>query len=121
MLSNALIQVGLFFGLVTLASVPLGLYMARVFTGERTFLDPVMAPVERAIYRICGVHPGTEQSWVEHPVAMLLFSFIGMLMLYAMKRLQGLLPLNPQGFGGGAAGLAFNTAASLTTNTNWQS
>jgi potassium-transporting ATPase potassium-binding subunit len=120
MLSNALIQVGLFFGLVTLASVPLGLYMARVFAGERTFLDPVMAPVERAIYRICGVHPGTEQSWVEYTVAMLLFSFVGMLMLYAMERLQGLLPLNPQGFGAVAPDLAFNTAASFTTNTNWQ-
>jgi K+-transporting ATPase ATPase A chain len=120
MIANAVIQVGIFSVLVTLISVPLGLYMARVFAGERTFLDPVLRPVERAIYRVCGVHPGTEQDWIEYAIAMLLFSAAGMLLLYGMERLQYYLPLNPQKFGAVAPDLAFNTAASFTTNTNWQ-
>ncbi len=106
--------------LVTVISVPLGLYMARVFAGEPTFLDPVLRPLERAIYRVSGVHPGTEQTWVEYTVAMLLFSFAGMLVLYGMERLQYFLPFNPQKLGAVAPDLAFNTAASFTTNTNWQ-
>ena len=120
MIANAVIQVGIFSVLVTLISVPLGLYMARVFTGERTFLDPVLRPVERAIYQFCGVHPGTEQDWIEYAIAMLLFSAAGMLLLYGLERLQYYLPLNPQGLAGVPPGLAFNTAASFTTNTNWQ-
>jgi len=120
MLSNALIQIGLFCVVVTVTSVPLGLYMARVFAGERTFLDPVLRPLERLMYRLCGVEPEAEQTWVEYTVAMLLFSLVGMVTLYALQRLQGLLPLNPQGFAGVEPGLAFNTAASFTTNTNWQ-
>src|SRR5229473_4515470 len=120
MLVNAVIQVGLFSLLVTVISVPLGLYMARVFSDQRTFLDPALRPVERAIYRVCGVHPGTEQDWIEYAVAMLLFSAAGMLLLYGMERLQYYLPLNPQKFGAVAPDLAFNTAASFTTNTNWQ-
>src|SRR5215467_12920321 len=120
MVGNALIQVGLFSVLVTLISVPLGLYMARVFSGQHTFLDPVLRPIERAIYRICGVHPSTEQDWIEYTIAMLLFSAAGMLLLYGMERLQYYLPLNPQKFGAVAPDLAFNTAASFTTNTNWQ-
>jgi len=120
LLNNALIQVGLFSVLVTVISVPLGLYMARVFAGAPTFLDPVLKPVERAIYRVCGVHPSTEQNWVEYAVSMLLFSAIGMVLLYVMERLQYFLPLNPQKFAAVAPDLAFNTAASFTTNTNWQ-
>jgi len=120
MLTNAVIQVGLFSILVTVISVPLGLYMARVFAGERTFLDRLLRPVERAIYRVCGVHPGTEQDWIEYAVAMLLFSAVGMLLLYGMERLQYYLPWNPQKFTSVAPDLAFNTAASFTTNTNWQ-
>jgi len=120
MLGNALVQVGLFAIVVTAISIPLGLYMARVFTDQRTFLDPVLRPVERMIYRVCGIHPGTEQDWVEYAVAMLLFSAVGMLLLYAMERLQYFLPLNPQQFTAVEPGLAFNTAASFTTNTNWQ-
>jgi len=119
-LSNTLFQVGLFTILVIVASVPMGLYMARVFSGEKTFLDPVLRPLERTIYRLCGVYPGTEQTWVEYAISMLLFSAAGMLMLYGLERLQGLLPLNPQKFGAVAPDLAFNTAASFTTNTNWQ-
>jgi K+-transporting ATPase ATPase A chain len=120
MIANAVIQVGIFSILVTVISVPLGLYMARVFAGERTFLDPVLSPLERAIYRVCGVHPGTEQDWVEYTISMLLFSAVGMLLLYGMQRLQFYLPWNPQKFGAVAPDLAFNTAASFTTNTNWQ-
>jgi potassium-transporting ATPase potassium-binding subunit len=120
MLANAIIQVGVFSALVTAISVPLGLYMARVFAGERTMLDPVMRPIERTIYRLCGIHPEAEETWVEYAVSMLLFSMIGMVVLYAMERLQYFLPLNPQKFGAVAPDLAFNTAASFTTNTNWQ-
>jgi K+-transporting ATPase ATPase A chain len=120
LLANAFIQVGIFSLLVTVISVPLGLYMARVFAGEPTCLDPILRPVERAIYRACGVHPGTEQTWAEYAISMLLFSAVGMLLLYAMQRLQQWLPLNPQGLTGVAPDLAFNTAASFTTNTNWQ-
>src|SRR5262250_1071188 len=99
MIANAVIQVGIFSILVILISVPLGLYMARVFAGERTFLDPVLRPLERAIYRVCGVHPATEQDWIEYAISMLLFSAAGMLLLYGMERLQYYLPLNPQKFG----------------------
>jgi potassium-transporting ATPase potassium-binding subunit len=118
--SNAFVQIGLFSLIILVTSVPLGLYMARVFAGERTFLDPVLLPVERTIYRACGVHPATEQTWAEYAVSLLLFSLVGMVVLYALQRLQGILPLNPQGFGAVSPDLAFNTAASFTTNTNWQ-
>ncbi len=120
MLANAVIQIGLFFLIAVAISVPLGHYMARVFAGESTFPDPALKPIERLIYRLGGVHPETEQTWIEYAVTMLLFSAAGMLLLYAQERLQGLLPLNPQGLGGVAPSLAFNTAASFTTNTNWQ-
>src|ERR1700729_1885301 len=120
MIANAIIQVGIFCALVTAISVPLGLYMARVFAGEPTMLDPVLKPIERTIYRLCGVHPDAEETWVEYAVSMLLFSMVGMLVLYAMERLQYYLPLNPQQFGAVGTDLAFNTAASFTTNTNWQ-
>ena len=120
MLANAIIQIGLFTLLVTAISVPLGHYMARVFANEKTFLDPLLKPVERLIYRLGGVHPENEQTWVEYAVSMLLFSAAGMLLLYGLERLQGWLPLNPQAFGAVAPDLAFNTAASFTTNTNWQ-
>ena len=120
MIGNILIQLTIFCVLVTLLSIPLGLYMARVFTGEHTFLDPVMKPVERLIYRICGVNSAEEQTWTEYAVAMLLFSCAGMLLLYGIERLQYYLPFNPQAMSAVAPDLAFNTAASFTTNTNWQ-
>jgi potassium-transporting ATPase potassium-binding subunit len=120
MIANAVIQVGIFSTFVTVISVPLGLYMAHVFAGERTFLDPVLRPLERAIYGVCGVRSGTEQDWIEYTISMLLFSAVGMLMLYGMQRLQYYLPWNPQKFGAVASDLAFNTSASFTTNTNWQ-
>ncbi len=120
MLSNSVIQLIAFFLIVTAISVPFGLYMARVFSNQRTFLDPVLSPIERLIYRVCGINPGVEMGWVGYAVSMLAFSLISMIFLYALQRLQFYLPLNPQGLAGVPPGLAFNTAASFTTNTNWQ-
>lgn len=105
---------------VLVAIKPLGLYMARVFSGERTFLSPVLGRLERELYRVSGVNPEKEQSWLGYTLAMLAFSLAGLLTLYAMLRLQAYLPLNPQGFPGVPADLAFNTAVSFVTNTNWQ-
>jgi K+-transporting ATPase ATPase A chain len=119
-LSNSVIQLGAYFLLVTAISVPLGLYMARVFSNERTFLDPVLGPIERLIYKICGIDPAVEMGWAGYAISMLAFSLISMIFLYALQRLQYYLPLNPQGLAGVPPGLAFNTAASFTTNTNWQ-
>src|SRR5579883_3465278 len=120
MVINAVIQVTIFSMLVTVISVPLGRYMARVFGRERTWLDPALVPLETIIYRICGVHAGLEQDWIEYSISMLVFSAVGMVLLYGIERLQYYLPLNPQHFGAIAPDLAFNTAASFTTNTNWQ-
>jgi len=120
MLSNSVIQLVAFFLIVAVVSVPLGLYMARVFSNERTFLDPVLSPIERLIYRICGINPAVEMGWAGYAVSMLAFSLISMIFLYALQRLQYYLPLNPNGLAGVPPGLAFNTAASFTTNTNWQ-
>ncbi len=105
---------------VVAAAVPLGTYIARVMTGERTFMTPVLAPVERGFYALAGVDPSREQGWRTYTVAMLAFSAAGFFSLYALQRLQGHLPLNPQGFDGVAPDLAFNTAISFVTNTNWQ-
>jgi len=99
---------------------PLGAYMARVLEGKRTFFDPVLRPLERLLYRICGVSPEEDMSWQAYSVALLLFSVAGMLLLYAFQRLQAVLPLNPQAFSAVPYDLSFNTAASFTTNTNWQ-
>jgi K+-transporting ATPase ATPase A chain len=99
---------------------PLGTFMARVYQGERTFLDPVMRPVERFIYRISGVKAGEEMTWKIYAVAMLLFNILGLLVVYLLQRLQGFLPLNPQGFGAVSPDSSWNTAVSFATNTNWQ-
>jgi potassium-transporting ATPase potassium-binding subunit len=120
MLSNSIIQIAVFFILVTAISVPLGLYMARVFSHEHTFLDRVLTPIESLIYRICGINPEVEMGWAAYAISMLAFSLISMIFLYGLQRLQYYLPLNPQGLPGVPPGLAFNTAASFTTNTNWQ-
>jgi K+-transporting ATPase ATPase A chain len=120
MLWNAIFQVGIFLAIVTASSMPLGLYMARVFAHGSTFLDPLLTPIERFIYRVCRVRPGNEMTWAEYAIAMLFFRMIGMLVLYAMERLQAFLPLNPQKIAGVPSDLAFNTAASFTSNTNWQ-
>jgi K+-transporting ATPase ATPase A chain len=107
--------------LVLLATVrPVGIYMARVFEGERTWLDPILRPIERLIYRLCGVNASEDMNWRQYAFAMLGFSAISMLVTYAIERLQAYLPWNPQHLPNVATDLAWNTAASFTTNTNWQ-
>jgi K+-transporting ATPase ATPase A chain len=115
------LQIAVLFALVALSAPPLGAFMARVFQGERTFLHPVLLPIERAFYRVAGIDPAKGQDWRSYTLAMLLFSFIAFLVLYAMLRLQAVLPLNPAGLGPVSPDLAFNTAVSFVTNTNWQS
>ncbi|HTM78519.1 MAG TPA: potassium-transporting ATPase subunit KdpA, partial [Devosia sp.] len=115
------LQIGLVLACVLLLVKPLGLYMARVFTGEKTFLSPVLVPVERGFYALAGVRPEKEQNWLAYAFGVLLFSGLGFVLLYAILRLQNLLPLNPHGFPALAPDLAFNTAVSFVTNTNWQS
>jgi K+-transporting ATPase ATPase A chain len=111
-----------FYIIVLLALVkPLGLYMARVYQGERTFLTRVLAPVERLLYRLAGVKPENEMNWKIYAGTLLLFNLIGLLFLYLLLRIQHLLPLNPQNLGAVSPDLAFNTAVSFVTNTNWQS
>ncbi len=118
---NGWLQILFFFALILAVTKPLGVFMARVFNRERTFLDPALRPVERVIYRLTGVDETREMRWTEYGVAMLLFSVVSMLALYALQRLQYYLPFNPQQLAGIEPGSAFNTAASFTTNTNWQS
>jgi K+-transporting ATPase ATPase A chain len=120
MTSNGWIQIGLFLALILAITKPLGVFMARVFSGERTFLDPVFRPIERLLYRVTGVDEKQEMRWTEYAFTMLLFSGVSMLLLYLIERVQQFLPWNPQKFGAVAQALAFNTAASFTTNTNWQ-
>ena len=114
------LQAGVFFLLVLALTKPLGAYMARVFSGERTLLSPAFAPVERAWYRLCRIDPQREMSWVGYLTATLAFSLVGLVYLYVLLRTQKWLPLNPQGFDNMAPDLAWNTAVSFTTNTNWQ-
>ncbi|HMX91352.1 MAG TPA: potassium-transporting ATPase subunit KdpA [Nitrospira sp.] len=117
---NGLAQIGLFFLVLAALVKPLGWYMARVYTGQACGMDRVMGPFERLIYRVCGVREAEAMNWTSYAVAMLLFNVAGLVALYALQRLQGLLPLNPSAFGAVAPDLAFNTAASFITNTNWQ-
>jgi len=114
------LQISLLFIAVLLVIKPLGLYMAHVFNGERTWLTPVLAPVERGLYAVAGVDIKKEQSWLGYTLSMLAFSIASFAALYAILRLQAFLPFNPQGFGNVEPGLAFNTAVSFVTNTNWQ-
>jgi len=115
------IQLAIFVGILFLLTKPMGLYLARVLDpAGRTPLDPALRPVERLCYRLLGVDPAKEQSWQRYTISLLAFSLFGLLFTYAILRLQNHLPLNPQGFGPVRADLAFNTAASFTTNTNWQ-
>ena len=118
---NGWVQIFVFLALIFAVTKPLGIFMARVFAGERTFLDPVLRPVERVMYRVTGVDEKHEMRWTEYATAMLLFSAVSMLVLYLIQRIQYWLPFNPQHFAGVTPEhLAFNTAASFTTNTNWQ-
>ena len=113
-------QIALVLALVVACSIPLSVFVARVYAGQRTFLSPVLGPVERGFYRLAGVDPAREQDWYAYAIAMVVFSVAGFLSLYALQRLQNLLPLNPRGFDGVPPDLAFNTSDSFITNTNWQ-
>jgi K+-transporting ATPase ATPase A chain len=118
---NGWLQIGLFAVLIVLLTKPVGGYMTRVFAGERTPLRPVLRPIEVGIYKLCGVEENEEQHWISYAVAMLAFSFAGFVIMYAIQRLQNVLPLNPQGQDAVSPDLAFNTSVSFMTNTNWQS
>ena len=116
------LQLVLFVGLLAALTKPLGRYLVSVLDADgTTFLDPVATPCERLIYRLLGVKSGQEQGWQQYTASLFVFSLVSLLFTYAILRLQHLLPLNPQGFGPVSPDLAFNTAASFTTNTNWQS
>ena len=121
MTANGFVQIALYCVVVTLLVKPFGFYMTRVFNGERTFLSPILRPVERIIYSLSRVNEREEQSWVGYGLAMLTFSLAGFLALYALQRLQAVLPFNPQHLDPVGPDLAFNTSVSFVTNTNWQS
>jgi K+-transporting ATPase ATPase A chain len=120
MTTNGIVQVLLFLGALLLLVRPLGSYMARVFQGKRVFLDPLLAPLERFLYKAARIDAGREMDWKENAVAMLLFNFVGLGVVYLIQRVQGLLPLNPMGMGAVSPDSSFNTAVSFATNTNWQ-
>src|SRR3984893_14940497 len=120
MTANGWFQIVLFILVVLLLTKPLGIFMTRVFNREKAFLDPILRPVERLVYRLTGVDEKHEMRWTEYAIAMLLFSGVSMALLYLIERTQKWLPFNPQKFGNVEPGLAFGTAASFTTNTNWQ-
>src|SRR5512145_2276195 len=116
------IQLGLFLGLLLLLTKPTGVYLFRVLDAEgKTFLDPVLKPLERFVYRLLRIDPKAEQDWKRYTLSLLAFSLVGVVFTYAVLRLQHLLPLNPQRRGPVSGHLSFNTAVSFTTNTNWQS
>jgi K+-transporting ATPase ATPase A chain len=117
---NSTIQVLLYLGVLLALTKPLGSYMARVYEGEPTFLDGVLGPLERFLYRASGVRPDEGMTWKTYTIAMLAFNALSLLVVYVVQRIQGWLPLNPQQFGAVSADSAFNTAASFATNTNWQ-
>ena len=118
---NGWLQILVFLALILAVTKPMGVFMTRLFSREKTFLDPVLRPLERLLYRVTGVDETHEMGWTEYAVAMLLFSLVSMALLYLIQRGQGFLPFNPQKFGAvNPPALAFNTAASFTTNTNWQ-
>src|SRR6202521_449915 len=120
MTANGWFQIGLYLFVIFLVTKPIGVFMTRVFNREKTFLDPIFRPVERLVYRLTGVDEKHEMRWTEYAVAMLLFSGVSMVLLYLIERTQKWLPFNPQKLGNLEPGLALGTAASFTTNTNWQ-
>src|SRR5476651_2796716 len=120
--ANGWIQLALYVGVLLLITKPLGLYLLRVLDARgKTFLDPILRPIERLTYKLLGIDPEQEHDWKRYAAAMLIFSFVTMLFTYAILRLQAALPLNTQKMAALSEHLAFNTAASFTTNTNWQS
>jgi K+-transporting ATPase ATPase A chain len=120
MTTNGWFQIAFFLLLILAVTKPMGVFITRVFNREKTFMDPVLRPLERLLYRVTGVDENHEMRWTEYAVSMLLFSVVSMLVLYVMERAQTFLPFNPQKLGAVPPALAFNTAASFTTNTNWQ-
>ncbi len=117
---NTWLQLIFYFGILLLLTKPLGAYMAKVYQGEHVFLDPVLGPVERFLYHLSGIDSRPEMPWKTYAVAMLLFNIFGVIAVYLLQRLQGILPLNPQALGAVSPDSAWNTAASFATNTNWQ-
>jgi potassium-transporting ATPase potassium-binding subunit len=117
---NGIVQIVFYLAVLVLLVKPIGIFMARVFQCERTFLDPFIGPLERLIYRLAKIRPDEEMDWKENTLAMLLFNFIGFIFLYALQRLQQYLPLNPQGMTAVSPDSSFNTAVSFVSNTNWQ-
>jgi K+-transporting ATPase ATPase A chain len=122
MTSIGVLQIVVFFGIILLLTKPVGLFMSRLFQGERTFLHPIVRPLELLVYRACGIREDHEQRWTEYAASLLSVSLFAFVFVYAFQRLQGLLPLNPQGFGAAQVSpdQSFNTAISFMTNTNWQ-
>lgn len=120
MTTNGMLQIAFYVALLLLLARPLGAYMANVYQGRRTFLQPLLGPVERLTYRAVGARADEEMNWQTYAVAMLLFNLLGLLLVYALQRLQHILPLNPQQLGSISPDSAWNTAVSFTTNTNWQ-
>jgi len=121
MTGNGWFQILLFFGVILLITKPMGVYLYRVFERKSTWLDPVLCPIERLIYHLCGIEEKKEMKWTEYGVAMLVFSGASLLLLYLIERVQLWLPWNPQKLANVGPDLAWNTAVSFTTNTNWQS
>ena len=120
MTTNGILQILLFFFVLTLLAKPVGIYLLKVYNGERTILSTIFGPVERLFYAITRVDPAREMNWKQYGIAMLLFSLVSSIALYAVQRLQFYLPLNTQEFAGPTADSSFNTAVSFVTNTNWQ-
>src|SRR5678816_3899852 len=119
---SGILQIAIFLGLILICAKPLGSFMAKVFEGERTFLHPFLRWLEVLTYKVAGVKEDVEQKWTHYTASLLSFSIFGFVILYLLQRLQGLLPLNPQGFGAAQVSpdQAFNVATSFVTNTNWQ-
>ncbi|SPE30832.1 potassium translocating ATPase, subunit A [Candidatus Sulfopaludibacter sp. SbA6] len=121
MTGNGILQIAVYFLVIVALTKPMGAYMAKVFAGERTWMHRLLRPLEAAVYKICGIDENGEQHWTRYAGGVLVFSLVGLLFTYLLQRVQQWLPLNPQGLGNVGADLSFNTAASFTTNTNWQS
>ena len=121
MTANGILQIALYFLVLLALTKPLGAFMAKVFSGERTFLHPVLRPLEVGLYKLCGIQEDGEQHWTIYAGSMLAFSLVGIVFSYILLRLQQWFPLNPQGLANLGPDLSFNTAVSFGTNTNWQS
>lgn len=121
MTGDGILQLTIYLVLLVVLSVPLGHFMAKVFQGERTFITPVLAPIENAIFKLVKIDPTVEMSWQQYTIAMLMFNIVGLIFVYVVQRMQNLLPFNPQALPAPSADSAFNTAMSFVSNTNWQS